>query len=154
MRGPMTSEPTRPDGAEQGGSGLDFQQVRDGDVTAATFGYLGAIFLGPVIPLIVYAIGARRSSFTRYHAATAVNLSISCLLYGLCCAIFGGLLALDSVVVALCIALSLGFLLWLTMMRYLIRGVAAANHGEKVTIPSWICAQILGLGSYSVLVIR
>jgi hypothetical protein len=118
-------------------------QVRDGDVTSATFGYLGAIFLGPVIPLIVYAIMARRSSFARYHAATAANLSISCALYGLCCAIVGGLLALDSITVGLVVGVTLIFALWVTMLRYLIRGVAAANRGDRNEIPGWICARIL-----------
>jgi hypothetical protein len=72
-------------------AGREQALVSDGDVTAATFGYLGAIFLGPVIPLIVYVIRARRSPFT----------------------------------------------------RYLISGVAAANHGDKVAIPSWLCARIV-----------
>ena len=39
--------------------------VPDADATSATFGYLGAIFIGPVIPLIVYATRARRSPFLR-----------------------------------------------------------------------------------------
>ena len=32
------------------------ERVGDGDMTWATFGYLGAIVLGPVIPLLVYAL--------------------------------------------------------------------------------------------------
>jgi uncharacterized Tic20 family protein len=143
----MTSKPTHPapDPRTPSSSWSDgsVERVRDGDATAATFGYLGAIFLGPIIPLIIYAIGARRSPFTRYHAATAVNLSISCILYALCCAIIGGLLALDSVAVALVIVLPIGFVIWVTMLRYLIRGVIAANRGEKNEIPRWICATIL-----------
>ncbi len=146
----MTSKPTRPRltsrvpdqrAPSPGSSGVP--RVRDGDVTAATFGYLGAIFLGPVIPLIVYLIVARRSTVARYHAATAVNLSLSCLLYAVCCAIIGALLALDNITVALILGLTLIFLLWVTMLRYLIRGVIAANRGEKAEIPSWICARIL-----------
>jgi uncharacterized Tic20 family protein len=129
-----------PDAGQSGGSE---PRVPDGDVTSATFGYLGAIFLGPVIPLIVYATRARRSPFLRYHAATAVNLSVSCTLYAVCCAILGGLLALDSITVALIIAVPLAFALWVIMLRYLLRGVAAANHDEKYEIPSWICARIV-----------
>jgi uncharacterized Tic20 family protein len=126
-----------------GQSGGNEPRVPDGDVTSATFGYLGAIFLGPVIPLIVYATRARRSPFLRYHAATAVNLSVSCTLYAVCCAILGGLLALDSITVALIIAVPLAFALWMIMLRYLLRGAAAANHDEKYEIPSWICARIV-----------
>jgi uncharacterized Tic20 family protein len=130
----MTSNP-----ASEGGPG----QIRDGDMTSATFGYLGAIFLGPVIPLIVYALRARRSPFMRYHAATAVNLSLTGALYGLCCLILGGLLLLDSIAVALVVVLPIGFVIWVSMLMYLIRGVVAANRGERYEVPSWICARIV-----------
>lgn len=133
----MTSDPTRP---------VPDPQVREGEVTSVTFGYLGAIFLGPVIPLIVYLIKARKSPFLRYHAAAAVNLSLSCLLYAVCCVILGGLLALDSITAALVIALSLAFGIWVTMLTYLVRGVIAANRGEPYDIPQWICARIVHLG--------
>jgi uncharacterized Tic20 family protein len=126
--------------------GGDPGPVRDGEVTSATFGYLGAIFLGPVVPLIVYVLRARRSPFLKYHVATAVNLSVTCALYAVCCGILGGLLALDSITVALIVVLPLGFVLWVLMLRYLIRGVIAANRGERYEVPSWICAHIVGLG--------
>ena len=130
----MTSEPTRPVPDPAG---------REGEVSLVTFGYLSAIFTGPVVPLIFYLIIARRSPFLRYHAATAVNLSVSCLLYAVCCAILGGLLALDSITAALVIALSLGLCLWVTMLTYLIRGVIAANRGQRQDIPQWLCARIV-----------
>ena len=125
--------------ASQGGP----EPVGDGDVTSATFGYLGAIILGPVIPLVVYALRARRSPFMRFHAATAVNLSLTGLLYALCCLILGGLLLLDSITVALVVVLCVGFVIWVSMLRYLIRGVIAANRGERYEVPSWICARIV-----------
>ncbi len=125
--------------ASQGGP----EPVGDGDVTSATFGYLGAIILGPVIPLVVYALRARRSPFMRFHAATAVNLSLTGLLYALCCLILGGLLLLDSITVALVVVLCVGFVIWVSMLRYLIRGVIAANRGERYDVPSWICARIV-----------
>jgi uncharacterized Tic20 family protein len=121
-------------------------RIRDGDMTSATFGYLGAIFLGPVIPLIVYALRAGRSPFMRYHAATAVNLSLTGALYGLCCLILGGLLLLDSIAVALIVVLPIAFAIWVSMLRYLIGGVVAANRGERYEVPSWICARIVSSG--------
>jgi uncharacterized Tic20 family protein len=130
----MTSKPA---------SQSDLARVQDGDVAAATFGYLGAIVLGPVIPLIVYAARSRRSPFMRYHAATAVNLSLTAALYGLCCLILGGLLALDSVTVALIVALPIGLVIWASMLRYLIRGAISANRGEQGEMPDWICARIV-----------
>ena len=130
----MTSKPA---------SQADLAPARDGDVASATFGYLGAIVLGPVIPLVVYAARSRRSPFMRYHAATAVNLSLTATLYGLCCLILGGLLALDDVTVAVVVALPVGLVIWASMLRYLIRGVVSANRGEQCEMPDWICAHIV-----------
>ena len=132
----MTSKPA---------SQADLARARDGDgdVRSATFGYLGAIVLGPVIPLAVYALRARRSPFLRYHAAAAVNLSLTGALYAVCCLILGGLLALDSVTVALLVALPVAVAIWASMLRYLIRGVGAASRGEEFEMPDWICARIV-----------
>jgi uncharacterized Tic20 family protein len=113
------------------------------EVKAAKAGYLGAIVLGPVIPLVIYTVGAKRSPFLRQHAGAAVNLSVTCVLYGLCCAIVGGLLALDIVMLGLVIGILLGLALWLTMLRYLIRGVGAARRGEQDEVPGWLSAKIV-----------
>jgi uncharacterized Tic20 family protein len=144
----MTSKPTRPGPGPRVATGQadddlgGGQRVRDADVTWATTGYLGAIFLGPVIPLVVYVIGRRRSPFMRYHAATALNLSLTWTLYAVCCVIIGGLLLLDSLTTALVVVLPLAFVLWLAMLGYLIRGIGAANRGERHEVPGWICARI------------
>jgi len=132
----MTSKPA---------SQADLARVRDGDsdTMPATFGYLGAIVLGPVIPLVIYAVRSRRSPFIRYHAATAANLALTATLYGLCCLILGGLLALDSVTVALFVAVPVGLVIWASMLRYLIRGAISASRGERGEMPDWICAHIV-----------
>ncbi len=116
---------------------------RDRDIASATFGYLGAIVLGPVIPVAIYALQSRRSPFMRYHAAAAVNLSLTGALYAVCCLILGGLLMLDSITVALLVALPVAFAIWASMLRYLIRGVGAASRGEEYEVPDWICAHIV-----------
>jgi uncharacterized Tic20 family protein len=128
----MTSTPAPADGS-----------ARDREISSATFGYLGAIILGPVIPVAVYLFRARRSPFVRYHAAAAVNLSLTGALYAVCCAILGGLLALDSITVALLVALPVAVVIWACMLRYLIRGVGAASRGEEYQVPDWICARIV-----------
>jgi uncharacterized Tic20 family protein len=112
-------------------------------VTSASYAYLGAILSGPVIPLVVYLVGRRRSPFLRAHATVALNLSLTGILYGLCCLILCGLLLLDSVTVALSVAIPVALVLWLCMLRYLIRGFAAANRGERPEAPpSWIYGQL------------
>ncbi len=118
--------------------------VREADVTSASYAYLGAILSGPVIPLVVYLAGRRRSPFLRAHAAMALNLSLTGILYGVCCLILCGLLLLDSVTVALAVVIPVALVLWLNMLRYLIRGFAAANRGERPEAPpSWIYGQMV-----------
>jgi len=133
----MTSEPALQDGTEEGAA-------PDRDISSATFGYLGAIVLGPVIPVAVYVFRSRRSPFLRYHAAAAVNLSLTAALYVLCCLIVGGLLMLVSVTVALIVALPVVIAIWASMLRYLVRGIGAASRGEEYEVPDWICAHIVG----------
>jgi uncharacterized protein len=116
-------------------------RIPQAEAQPAMFGYLAAIFLGPLIPLVMYLIGRHRSSFRRFHAATALNLSLTGLLYALCCLILAGLLLLDSAIVALVVAIPIALVLWLTMLKYLIRGIGAANRGERYEVPAWICAQ-------------
>jgi uncharacterized Tic20 family protein len=118
-------------------------QLRDREVSTAATSYLGAIFLGPVIPLVVYALRARRSPFVRYHVVTALNISLTVTLYVVCCLILGGLLLLDSVAAALIVVTPIAFVIWLVMLRYLLRGVAAASRDEHFEVPDWICARLV-----------
>jgi uncharacterized Tic20 family protein len=123
--------------------------VRDpADASWAMLGYLGAVFIGvgTVIPLLVFALRRRKSPFMRYHAARSLNISVTVLLYLICIAILGGLLALDTVTVALSVALPLLFVLWVLMLKYLVRGVVAAQRGETFDVPGWICATIVQPG--------
>jgi len=132
-----------PGGLSQPGGGPSLSpRIPLAEAQPAMFGYLAAIFLGPLIPLVMYLIGRRRSPFRRFHAATALNLSLTGLLYALCCLILAGLLLLDSVTVALVVAIPVALIIWLTMLKYLIRGIGAANRGERYEVPAWICAQI------------
>jgi uncharacterized Tic20 family protein len=108
----------------------------------AMLGYLTGIFLGPLIPLAMYALARRRSPFRRFHAATAFNLSFTGLLYALCCLILAGLLLLDSLTVALVVTIPVALAIWLSVLKYMIRGIGAANRGERYEVPAWICAQI------------
>jgi Domain of unknown function (DUF4870) len=123
--------------------GREVQAERDAEVTLARLGYLGGVFTGPVIPLGVYLIGRRISPFTRYHAAMALNQSLTGLLYAVCCLILGGLLLLDSLDVALSVALPIAVWLWVCTVGYLLRGMAAANRGAPNPAPAWICARFV-----------
>jgi uncharacterized Tic20 family protein len=119
------------------------EAVRDSDVTWAMLGYLGAIFLGPLIPLAVYLTRRRKSEFMRYHGARALNMALTVLLYLVCCLILGALLALDTITLSLAVAIPLVVILWLFMLKYLVRGAGAAQRGDSYEVPSWICAIIV-----------
>jgi uncharacterized Tic20 family protein len=135
--------PSQPGGLGQPGGGPSLRpRIPLSEAKPAMLGYVAAIFLGPLIPLVMYLIGRRRSPFRRFHAATALNLSLTGLLYALCCLILAGLLLLDSVTVALVVAIPVALIIWLTVLKYLIRGIGAANRGERYEVPTWICAQI------------
>jgi uncharacterized protein len=105
--------------------------------------YLGVPFLGPLLPLGVYLFKRRTSPFVRFHSAQAVSLAITALLYTLCVLILGGMLALDSLNLALAIAVPVAALLWLAILAFVIRAALRAYHGDYYRIPSWLCATIV-----------
>lgn len=142
------SQPTRKPGRvprqarnQAGGPSLA-PRIPLAEARPAMFGYLAAIFLGPPIPLVLYMIARRRSPFRRFHAAMALNLSLTGLLYALCCLILGGMLLLDSLTAALVVVIPVALAFWLSVLKYLIRGIGSANRGERYEVPAWICAQI------------
>jgi uncharacterized Tic20 family protein len=145
----MTSKPARPGPrprfarSEPGDDPSLRPRIALAEARPAMLGYLAAIFLGPLIPFVLYLIARRKSPFRRFHAATAFNLSFTGLLYALCCLILCGLLLLDSLTVALAVTIPLAVGLWLSVLKYLIRGIGAANRGERCDVPAWICAQIV-----------
>ena len=141
----MTSKPAEPWlGPQAAGSPPEDAWVAtsDAEAKAAMFGYLGAIFTGPLIPLALYATVRRRSWYLRFHATMALNLSLTGLLYAVCCLILFGVVLLDSLTAALAVVIPIAAGLWLTVLRYLIRGFRAANRGERHDVPAWICAKL------------
>jgi uncharacterized Tic20 family protein len=106
-------------------------------------GYLGVPFVGAAAPLAVYVARSRNSDYARAHARQALNLSLTLALYNLCAVIVGTMLALDTVGVALLIALPATLALWLVTLAYLVRAAAAAGAGEFYRLPGWLCATIV-----------
>jgi uncharacterized protein len=104
------------------------------------FGYVGAILTGPVLPLFVYLSRRRASPFVRWHAARALNVALTFLLYLVCGAIAGSLLSLDSPKAALWVMVPIAVIGWLITVRHLVRGATTAVSGEFREIPAWICS--------------
>jgi uncharacterized Tic20 family protein len=106
-------------------------------------GYLTVPLFGFVVPLLVYLRTLRGSSWSRAHAAQALNVWITALLYGLSAVIMGTMLALDSPRIALIVFGPLVTALWLVMLTYLVRAATAASQGLPFTVPRWLCSRVV-----------
>jgi uncharacterized Tic20 family protein len=109
-----------------------------GEVRSAMLAYLGVPFTLVVLPLAVYLASLHGRRFARWHAAQALNASVTALLYSVCCFIAGGMLALDSVQVATFIAVPLLVALWVGVLVTVVRAAAAASRGETRELPRWL----------------
>jgi uncharacterized protein len=109
----------------------------------AALAYLGAIFLGPFVPLGVFLRMRHRSAFLRRHAVQALNIALTCLLYAVSGAIVGALLAFANPNDALLIMSLVAAAGWLVMLDHLARGAAAAKRGEYRQAPSWLCTPLV-----------
>ena len=132
MRGPGPDP--RPARNQPGGPSLA-PRIPLAEARPAMFGYLAAIFLGPLIPLVLYMIGRRRSPFRRFHAAMALNLSLTGLLYALCCLILAGLLLLDSLTAALVVVIPVALVIWLWQNNTLFDVTPRLPTGVFILVP-------------------
>jgi hypothetical protein len=122
----------------------------------AALAYLTVPVLGFVIPLALY-LGAVRgphgsgplgsgppcSGWARCHAAQALNVWLTGLLYDLSAVIMGAMLALDSPWTALAVFAPLAAARWLVTIAFLYRAARAARWGRRYTLPRWLCTPIV-----------
>jgi uncharacterized Tic20 family protein len=109
-----------------------------GEVCRAMLAHLGVPFTLCLLPLAIYLLSLRRAGYARAHAAAALNVSLTAVIYTLCGLIVGGVLALDSLQVATVITVPLLALLWLSVLVVLARAAVAASHGELRPVPRWL----------------
>jgi uncharacterized Tic20 family protein len=109
----------------------------------AALGYLGVIFFAFLPALAIYLGMGRSAPYLRYHAARAVNVSVTVLLFDVCAFIIGLMLAFDAVSVSLSIVVPLVTALWLVVLGYLLRAAFATARGERYELPSWLCLDLL-----------
>lgn len=109
----------------------------------ATLGYLGVIFFAFLPALVIYLGKGRSAPYLRYHAARAVNVSVTVLLFDVCALIVGAMLALDAVSVSLSIVIPLVTVLWLVALGYVLRAAFATAGGERYELPHWLCLDLL-----------
>jgi len=113
------------------------------DELRSAVSYGGVIVLGPVVPLVVYLSARHGSPFVRQHAAQALNVALTWLLYGVSGAIIGALLALSTIRAALLVMVPLAVIGWLVMATYLVLAAAAASEGGFRKIPAWVCSTLV-----------
>jgi len=113
------------------------------DVGWAMLGYLSVPFFGFLLPLAVYLTSLRRARWLRVHAAQAINVWLTVILYELSAAIIGAMLVLDSRTVALAVVVPAVAALWLTTLVFLVRAATAARRGQTYTFPRWLCAPLV-----------
>jgi len=107
---------------------------------AAVLGYLTVpVFL---VPVAIYLTTLRGSGWARRHAAQAVNVWFTGLLYDLSAVIMGAMLALDSPPVALMVVAPLVAARWLVTLAYLARAARAAGRGAEYAFPAWLCMRV------------
>jgi uncharacterized Tic20 family protein len=113
------------------------------DELVSALSYAGVIVLGPVVPLVVYLGARHRSPFVRQHAAQALNVALTWLLYAVSGAIIGGLLSFSTARAALLVMVPLAFTGWLIMATYLVLAATAAGQGGFRKIPAWVCSVLV-----------
>lgn len=125
-----------------GAAGYYGQPPQSDDRTWAMLGYLLTFVGGFIAPLIVYLVKKDQSPFVRYHAAQALNLTITSAIYST------GLFVLA--IIAGAISHGLGLLLVLlyfplgiTFIVYLIMASVAASRFEMYRVPGWACLQLV-----------
>jgi uncharacterized Tic20 family protein len=106
-------------------------------------GYLAAALLAFALPLAVYLCAPPRSRFLRAHAAQAVNVAITLLMYTLCAAILSGIFWLDSARVAIVVGAGGALAIWALTLGYLTSAAVAAGAGAFRRIPSSLCVALL-----------
>ncbi len=104
---------------------------------AAVLGYLAVPVFG--MPVLIYLATLRGSGWARRHAAQAVNVWLTGLLYDLSAVIMGAMLALGSLSAALMVFAPLVAARWLVTLACLAGAARAASRGMEYTFPAWLC---------------
>ncbi len=111
--------------------------------TLSVLSYLGAIIAGPLVPLAVYLARRNTSWYVRWHAAQALNVSLTGLLYAVSGAIVGVLLSFDNAAAALIVMGPIAAAGWVIIVVHLVRGAVTASRGDMHSMPAWICSPLI-----------
>jgi uncharacterized Tic20 family protein len=115
----------------------------DDDRLWAMVAYLGVIFFAFLPPLAIYVLKRGESPYVRFHAAQALNLWITAVLYSLSFGIIGAILALDTVATGVVVGVTLITATGLVLLIHAVLAAVAANRGTLYRIAGWICVPMV-----------
>jgi uncharacterized Tic20 family protein len=122
----------------------EYGQPTGDETTMALFCYVGALLGGFLVPLILYLIKKNESRFVRFHAAQALNYTLTqmILLFGLLVPL--GVLAIVTQQPAFLAPVAV---VWvyeiIAPYVWMILGAIRSNRGEWYTLPKWTCFRMI-----------
>ncbi len=105
--------------------------------------YLLGIVFSLVAPLIIYAVKKDESPYVRFHAAQALNMGITSLIYSVGAIIVAVVLAVPTHGFAIILVVLVMLAEAITQLVFLILAALAANRGERYQVPAPICLPLV-----------
>jgi uncharacterized Tic20 family protein len=101
----------------------------------ALLAYLLAFVASIVAPLVIYLVKMNESRYVRYHAAQALNMGITLVIYSFVFTVVGIVLTIFTHGIALIVLVPLFIAVAIAHLVYLILAAVGANRGEVYRVP-------------------
>ena len=105
----------------------------------ALLAYILALVAAIIAPLVIYLVKMNESRYVRYHAAQALNLSLTALIYGIALVVIAIPLALLTHGIGIILIVLAFIALGIAHLVYIIMGAVKANQGQLFQIPAFLC---------------
>jgi uncharacterized protein len=130
--------------ADPGGNALGYGPRGPADDQLwSMLSYLLSFVAALIAPLIIYLVKMNESRYVRHHAAQALNMAITGVIYGFGGLIVGIVLAITTHGIALLILVPLFIAYAVAHLVFLILGAVRAYHGELYRIPAVIALPLV-----------
>ncbi len=113
------------------------------DQTWGMLSYVLSFVAAILAPLIIYLVKMNESRYVRYHAAQALNMGITALIYSIVGIIVGVVVAIASHGLALLVLIPLFIAYGVAHVVFLILAAVGAYRGTLYRIPVLICLPLV-----------
>jgi|SRR5215470_1865775 len=113
------------------------------DQTWGMLAYVLSFFAAILAPLIIYLVKINESRFVRYHAAQALNMGITAVIYSIGGVIIGVVLAIASHGLALLLLIPLFIVYAIAHLVFLILAAIGAYRGTLYRVPGVLCLPLV-----------